>query len=162
MTSTELLAQRLTRGLELMKMTLDDFTDADMLVRPVPGANHAAWQLGHLTTSEARMVAGAGGRPIPLPGGFAERFSRKTTSADDPAAFPTKTELLDVFTSVRQASVAWVRGLTPDQLDNPAPEPIRALAPTVEHIPALMTEHAALHIGQFQVIRRRLGKRVLF
>jgi len=26
---------------------LGDFTDADLLVRSVPGSNHAAWQLGH-------------------------------------------------------------------------------------------------------------------
>lgn len=27
---------------------LDDLTDGDLLIRPVPGMNHVAWQLGHL------------------------------------------------------------------------------------------------------------------
>ena len=27
---------------------VSDFSDADLLVRPVPGANHAAWQIGNV------------------------------------------------------------------------------------------------------------------
>ena len=27
---------------------LKDMSDTDLLIRPVPGANHIAWQLGHL------------------------------------------------------------------------------------------------------------------
>ena len=35
---------------------LADLTDADLMVRPVPGSNHIAWQLGHLIQSEHQMV----------------------------------------------------------------------------------------------------------
>src|SRR5271170_7679494 len=56
MTQMELSADVLTRNLEMLRMTLADFSDADMLVRPCPGANHAAWQLGHLTAAETRMT----------------------------------------------------------------------------------------------------------
>ena len=31
---------------------LADLTDAELLIRPVPGANHIAWQLGHLLVGE--------------------------------------------------------------------------------------------------------------
>ena len=31
---------------------LSDLSDADLLVRPSPAANHLAWQLGHLISSE--------------------------------------------------------------------------------------------------------------
>ena len=37
-----------------------------------------------------------------------------------------------------------------------------APAPTYGHVAALIPEHTAMHVGQLQVIRRRLGKPVLF
>ena len=40
---------------------LSDLTDADLLVRPVPGANHIAWQLGHLIQAENWMVMAPSG-----------------------------------------------------------------------------------------------------
>jgi hypothetical protein len=56
MTPIELIADNLRRNLELLKMTLADFSDADMMVRPCPGANHALWQLGLLVNGEVSML----------------------------------------------------------------------------------------------------------
>src|SRR3954463_7131574 len=163
MTHAKMYADNLTRSLEMMKMTLADFTDADMLVRPTAGANHAAWQLGHLTASEARMVAAAAGKAEPeLPAGFAEKFKKDKAGSNDPAAFPKKADLLDAFATVRKASIGWATSLTSEQLEQPAPESIRAFCPAIGHMPGVLAEHAAMHIGQFQVIRRALGKRVFF
>ena len=163
MNQTEFLADRLTRSIDVVKRTLDDFSDADLLARPAPGANHGAWQLGHLISSEARMLTGAPGNPaVELPPGFMERFTKQTAASDDASAFPKKSELLDLFARTRTATARWVVGLTPEQLDQPAPERIRGMAPTYRHIAALIPEHTAMHVGQFQVIRRKLGKPVLF
>ena len=52
-----MLAKNLAGNFEMLKNHLSDFTDADMMVRPVPHANHAAWQVGHLLFFE-NMVAG--------------------------------------------------------------------------------------------------------
>ena len=38
------------------KMLLDGLSDADLPVRIAPAANHAAWQLGHLISSERGLV----------------------------------------------------------------------------------------------------------
>ncbi len=40
-------------------MYLADLSDEDILVRPVPGANHIAWQLGHLIHSEWNSASNA-------------------------------------------------------------------------------------------------------
>ncbi len=40
----------------LLTRYIEDLSDADLLVRPVPGANHIAWQLGHLIFSEPYLV----------------------------------------------------------------------------------------------------------
>ena len=163
MSQTEFLADRLMRSLDALKRTLDDFSDADLLVRPAPGANHAAWQIGHLIASEARMLTGAPGNPaIELPAGFMEKFTKQTATSDDAGAFPKKAELLDLFTRTRTATAKWVAALTPEQLEQPGPERLRGMAPTYRHLAALIPEHTAMHVGQFQVIRRKLGKPILF
>lgn len=162
MDTTQLVSAALNRNAELIKMTLKDFSDTDMLARPVPGANHAAWQLGHLTASEAKMVAAAAGKSPELPAGFADKFSRNTAPSDDAKAFPSKQELIETFARVRQTSVAWAKTLQAADLDRESPESIRAFAPKLGDLVTVLPEHTAMHLGQFQVIRRMLGKPVLF
>jgi hypothetical protein len=162
MNTNQTYTDSLSRNLEMLKMTLADLSDADMLVRPAPGANHAAWQLGHLATAEAKMVAGVKGVAPELPAGFAERFKKDAAKSDDAAAFPKKQELLDTLAKVRATSIEWVKTLTPEQMDQASPESIRPFCPKVGHLPGLLGEHTAMHVGQFQVLRRKLGKPVLF
>lgn len=158
----DLLAANLERNLAIVQTTLADFTEADMLVRPTPAANHAAWQLGHLIASESWFVSMAGGKPADLPAGFAERFNGKTTSVDDPAKLASKSELVALLACVRSASIAWVRGLAEADLAKPGPERIRQFAPTIGDMPLGIIVHTTMHLGQIQVIRRKLGKPVLF
>src|SRR4029078_8537321 len=67
---------------------LADLTDADLLVRPVPGANHIAWQLGHLLTGEHEMMQEAYPGSMPaLPAGFAEKYTNDTSKLDSASAF---------------------------------------------------------------------------
>jgi hypothetical protein len=162
MNTNQTFTDSLSRNFEMLKMTLADLSDGELLIRPAPGANHAAWQLGHLATAEARMVAAAKGVAPELPAGFAERFKKATSESDDAGAFPRKQELLDTFAKVRATSIEWAKTLTPEQMDQDSPETIRAFCPKVGHMPSVLAEHAAMHLGQFQVLRRKLGKPVLF
>lgn len=162
MNTNDLLVDALRRNQNIIQMTLADFTDADMLVRPADGANHAAWQLGHLAVAEVQMIGATTGKKADLPAGFAEVFTRKTSASDDAAAFPKKAELLEAFARARQASIEWAQSVSADDLDRPSPESIRAFAPRLGDLATVLSEHAAMHIGQFQVIRRKLGKPVLF
>lgn len=163
MTQIELVADMLKGNLDFLKMTLGDFSDADMLARPTPTANHAAWQLGHLAAAESGMVnsarPGAGGE---LPAGFKERFTRETSSVDDASLFPKKEELIALFSMVRASTIAWARTLTPADLDKQTDERMRQFVPTIGHMVTMMPVHVAMHIGQFQVIRRKLGKPIMF
>src|SRR5947209_19865942 len=64
---------------------LSDLSDADLLVRPAPGANHIAWQLGHLIASEQWLLTKVPGAQLPeLPAGFAEAHGKDRTKADGP------------------------------------------------------------------------------
>ncbi len=163
MTINDVLAGGLERNLAAVKMLLADFSDADMLVRPARGANHAAWQIGHLANAETSMVKAA--RPdaaAPLPAGWSDRFGKAMAASDEAANFLTKAEVLAQFEKTRAATIAWARSLSPQELAQPAPERIRHLAPTLADLAAFIPVHTTLHLGQVSVIRRVLGKPVLF
>jgi hypothetical protein len=163
MNQCELAADVLQRNLRFVTDTLADFSDADLLARPCPGANHAAWQLGHLISSETRMVNSiTPGAAAELPAGFDTKFTKETAGKDDAAFFPKKAALLDQFTKTRAATVAWAKSLTPADLEKPGPERMISRVPTVGHLLAMIGIHTTMHVGQFQVIRRKLGKPVLF
>jgi hypothetical protein len=163
MNQSELAADVISRNVEMLKMTLADFSDADMLVRPCPGANHAAWQMGHLISAETRMINMIKpGAAAELPAGFDTKFTKETNSNDDPAFFPKKAALLEQLAKTRAATAAWAKSLTQADLDKPGPERMAAMAPTIGHMVAMVSLHSTMHIGQFQVIRRKLGKPILF
>jgi hypothetical protein len=163
MTPIELIADNLQRNLGLLKMTVADFSDADMLVRPCPGANHAMWQLGHLIVSEAHMVGACRAEGAPeLPAGLADKFNGKTTSINEASAFVAKAKLLEILENVRGTTVKWVGGLKAEDLNRPGPERMKEIAPTVGHLVMLIASHQMMHLGQMQVIRRKLGKPVLY
>lgn len=163
MTQIELAADVLQRNFELLKATLSDFSDADILARPCPNANHPAWQLGHLISVEGRMLANFNpSAPSTLPMDYEKKFTKETAGNNDASFFPKKSEILDQFAKTRGAVVAWVKTLKPADLDNPTPEKYRNFVPTLGHLISFIPDHTAVHIGQFQVLRRKLGKPVLF
>jgi hypothetical protein len=163
MTTTELMVGALAGNLEMLKSHIADFTEQDMLVRPVPNANHTAWQLGHLVSAEGWMVNGVTpGAVPPPPTGFAEKFTKETSKIDDPKAFPSKTEILAAYEMTRGAVIAWAKTLTAADLDKPGPEKMRQFVPTVGSVLALLPVHTTMHLGQIQVIRRKLGRAIMF
>ena len=97
-----------------------------------------------------------------LPAGFAERFGKEKAQVNNPADFPKKDELVSQFERTRRGTIGWARALTPEDLGTPTPEKLRGWAPTVGALAIALSGHVAMHVGQFQVIRRKLGKPVLF
>jgi hypothetical protein len=162
MTLAQHLASSLRNNLGMITMSLADFSDPDTLVRPVPGANHANWQLGHLILAEHNFVSSAGGKMPALPEGFATMYSRDTSKSDDASKFLGKEKLLAAYQQVRAATAAFAESLSEQQLAAPSPEGIRRLAPTVADLMTLASLHMTMHLGQIQVIRRKLNKPVLF
>jgi hypothetical protein len=147
----------------IVQMYLGDLTDADLLVRPVPGANHIAWQLGHLLTSEHGLVEGIlpGAMPA-LPAGFAEKYTTETSKFDSPGAFHPKSVYLSVYEQQRAGTFKALEKLTDADLDKPSPEKFKDYAPTWGDVFALQGSHWLMHAGQWAVTRRKLGKKPLF
>jgi uncharacterized damage-inducible protein DinB len=142
---------------------LNDLSDAELLVRPVPGANHIAWQLGHLIASEHDLVSMiAPGMMPPLPDGFKERHKKEHSKLDDPQHFFKKEEYVRLLKQQREGTLAVLARQSDSDLDKPAPEPLRGLLRTVGEVFVLLGSHPMMHAGQWAVTRRKLGRPPLF
>ncbi len=157
--TTDLIALHLGWNLEIAQMTLADMSDAELVQRPSPTANHALWQLGHVVVSEAKELAALVPGVTASPESFASRFTRETQGLNATADFPSKDEILAELTRVRTAVIAGVKQLTDEQLNQPSPVP---WAKSVGQLLLALSEHLTMHIGQIQVLRRKLGKPILF
>jgi hypothetical protein len=141
---------------------VQDLTDADLMLRPVPGMNHIAWQLGHLITSTNEML-GMLQQPVPdLPAGFKESHSKEMSTCDDAAKFAKKDVYLDLSAKMKDASLAALDAIPESKLDEASPEPMREYAPTVASVLAISGNHWLMHAGQFVAVRRKLGKTPIF
>src|SRR5690349_13077392 len=76
---------------------LADLESNDLLMRPVPGANHIAWQLGHLISAERFVVEKAvPGTMDALPEGFVDRHKKVAAPSDSASDFLSKDEYLQL------------------------------------------------------------------
>lgn len=164
MKATQVLETALNSTQHLTAQYLSDLSDADLLVRPVPGANHIAWQLGHVIASEVSLVRSQ----LPnaaypeLPAGFAEQHKQDKAGQESPKGFLNKQQYLDLFNRVREATKAAVSKLSDADLDRPSTGNMASFAPTLGAFLMLVSNHVLMHSGQFSVVRRKLGKPVLF
>ena len=162
MTGCEAIRAALEATKANLPMYVGDFSDADLLVRPVPAANHAAWQIGNVIGGDIYFIAS----DLPdtaypeLPPGFIDLHGSKGATKDE--GFLTKAEYLALFDKVRGATIAALGKLTDADLDRPATGPGKAFAPTLGMLFIMTSNHTLMHAGQFTVIRRKLGKPVLF
>lgn len=140
---------------------LSDFTDQELLVRPLPGMNHIAWQLGHLICSERTMLTRLG-CPMPdLPPGFPEWYTAQTARSDDPELFQTKAEYFALWATIRAATLTALEAVAEAELAEPTPESMHRYATTVAGAFRHVGTHELMHAGQYPAVRRRLGKPVL-
>jgi hypothetical protein len=163
MTGKEAIKSALHSTMGMYSMYLSDLSDADLLVRPVPAANHTAWQLGHLIASEASMAGILPGAAYPsLPPGFKEQHDKATAAVEPPKGFLKKDEYLRLFGQVREITLAAVDKLTDADLDKPTMGMMAKWAPTLGALLLLTSNHVLMHLGQVTTVRRKLGKPVLF
>lgn len=163
MTGKEAVKAVLTSTKNWLNMYVSDLSDADILVRPAPGANHIAWQLGQLIEAEAMMGDQIGKDVYPaLPGHFNKTYGKELAGVDTASKFLKKAEYVDLFNKVRDATLTAVEKMSDVDLDKPLTGEMAQWAPTVGALLLLTGDHTMMHAGQFTVVRRKLGKPVLF
>ena len=161
MTAKKVLGNVIEFARGVTDIYLSDFTDEDLLVRPLPNMNHAAWQLGHLLCSERSMMTAIGVAMPELPPGFADNYTDETCRSDDPKLFAGKTECFSLRDTSREAVLNGLEAMSEERMAEPSPESARMYAGTVAGVFRHIGTHELMHVGQFVAIRRKLGKPVL-
>lgn len=159
MNTREAIQLTIDMGDVVAMMYLGDLTDADLMTRPHPGCNHINWQVGHLILSEHQLINKVAPDAMPaLPAGFAEKYSKETTSSNDASAFATKDELLQAYRQQRAATLAELNKLNDEDFSKTTGVDY---APTVGAMFALQGSHWLMHAGQWVIVRRAVGRPVL-
>src|SRR5262245_13288414 len=115
MTAKDVVRTSLELDARLLGMLLADLSDTDLLVRPVPSANHIAWQLGHYLVAETGLQAGVGGPAYELPAGFAQQHNKEAAARD--SGFPSKEEYLRLAGEIRAATLTVLDRLSDADLE---------------------------------------------
>ena len=150
-------------GQNLVETYIKDLSDADLLVRAVPGTNHIAWQLGHLIAAENAMLEAVRPGSMPkLPAGFRERHSKEKAKSDDAKDFLTKDQYLKLFKEQRSATLKVLESMSEADFDGPVPEPLSQYLRNVGDVFSMQGTHWVMHAGQWALIRRKLGHPPLF
>ena len=127
MRSTDVLIDGLTRVSENVHAVLDGITADQLTFRPAAEANTIAWLIWHLTRAQDAQIAGvAGTDEVWTASGFYDRFklpfpasaSGYSQSADEVGQVVVEPGLLaEYYDATHEASVAYLRGLSDDDLD---------------------------------------------
>lgn len=141
---------------------LADLSDPDLLDRPVPGANHIAWQLGHLIKSEqALLKAIPGAAGIELPADWDEQHSKEKSQSESTSGFRTKAEYLDLYKKSRANGRKQLEHFDEANFSKATEGRLASIAPSILALWVLIANHPMMHVGQFVVMRRKLGKPVV-
>jgi hypothetical protein len=164
MTAIEVLVASLESTKGLLAWYIADLSDVELLIRPTEGANHLAWQLGHIIESEQNLVRGQlpNVRYPALPAGFAKAHSKETATSDNAAGFAKKADYMELFNATRNVTIETVRSLSVADLERGTVGEVSNYAAKMMNLFLLLSEHTLMHAGQFSVVRRKLGKPVLF
>jgi len=161
MNTHQTLQQALEFSTYVVLAYIDDLTDDELLTRPGTGCNHLAWQLGHVLASGYSLLNLIKEGSVKTPFDLEGKYTKETSSLDDPASFLTKQAYRDHFQALNAKILETLGTLSDEDFDLPAPERIRSLCPTLGSVAILMVQHPMMHAGQFVPVRRQLGKPVI-
>ena len=163
MNAKDVIKANIQGGQMLLGALSEDLTDDELFIRPAGVANHMAYQLGHLISSERHMIEGVcPGSSPELPAGFDKAHSKENAESESRDGFLSKSEYLALYQKQRDATLKALASQSDADLDKPGPEAMRQICPTVGSVFALQSFHQAWHMGQLTVLRRQLGKPVVF
>jgi uncharacterized damage-inducible protein DinB len=151
------IAFAITSSQRMLDGFIADLSPAEMLHRPVPKANCAAWIVGHLILTDRRVLGRAGVKDLPaLPEGFEQRYAR-----DEHAPFAGDygdvSVLRPLWNRHREMLAQTAGGMSGEQLTQALEQPHPRFKTAGEML-LFMALHATMHAGQISTIRRSLGR----
>jgi hypothetical protein len=145
----------------MLNLMTSDLQGSEWDHRAAPGANCAAWLVGHLILVERRALGHAGVTELPeLPAGFETTFGREA-DAVLAKTFGDSSNLIPTFNKHRDLLIAAVAKLPASKIAESLPKPSARFSTFGEFF-AFMGLHVTMHAGQISTIRRSLGRPALF
>lgn len=137
---------------------IEGLTHNDSLISPAPGGNCLNWVVGHLVSTNERLLEVLGQPPV-LGKDSLRRYDRGSAELHDPAeALPLDT-LLAAWDRQWAGIDAGLSAIAPEKLDAPAPfSPRNKVDETVLSLLTIVMFHQAYHAGQAGLLRRIAGR----
>lgn len=157
MTPNDVLAAGYRMSGRLLHRMVDDLTPEEWARQPVPGANSAAWVIGHLALTLRNGLRRMRAPDVPdFPADLEEKFKTTKQPAGEQTGYGDPKALLAVFDACLERFMALVRTLPADALTAAAEGP----PPATNRAEAIQfgALHIAMHTGQLSTLRRSLGK----
>jgi DinB superfamily len=158
MTPNDLLAAGYRMSAAFVHRMLDDLTPEEFECQPLPGANCAAWVVGHLALTLRNTLRRLGATDLPtMSDEVVSRLKTTRAPAGEQGGYGDPKALLAAFDACIERLQAAVRILPESALDAASDIPIPFPNNRGEAI-LFGAFHIMLHAGQLSKIRRSLGK----
>jgi uncharacterized damage-inducible protein DinB len=158
MTPNDVLAGGYRMAAALFHRMVDDLTPEEFNRQPVPGANSAAWVVGHLALVLRNSARRTGATDLPdIPDDVAAKLKATRQPAGEQGGYGDPKALLAVFDTSVERLIAATRKLPAEALTAASDIPVPLATNRAEAI-QFGALHIALHTGQLSTIRRSLGK----
>ena len=144
----------------LIHRMVDDLSLVEFMHQPCPGANSAAWIVGHLAVTLQRTSVRLGVDDENLTGfspGVLQLLATTGKPAGDQSDIMIAKDLLAVFDEYIEAVIAAVKRLPAEKLAAPPSMPGPFATNFADGV-LFGSLHIAMHSGQLSTIRRSLGK----
>lgn len=154
----EILLRTAQINLGYAKALLRDVPDEDLCIVPSPGMNHPAWIVGHIAMA-CDTITGLLEKPTLTDDAWRGLFGSGSEAVAERERYPSKEVLLGTFAATMQAASDALRVAPAELLDRELPKPeFRKIMPTIGIAAAnILSNHAALHLGQLSAWRRLRG-----
>ena len=158
MIANDLLANAYTTAQKLLHVMIDDLTPEEFTRQPVPGANCAAWVVGHLALTIRHNLRRMGAADVPdLPPGLEDKFKATKQAAGVQTGFGDPKALVAAFDTCLERFVQVIRELPAEALAGP-PDFRGPFATNRAEAIQFGALHVTMHAGQLSTVRRSLGK----
>jgi uncharacterized damage-inducible protein DinB len=161
MTDLERALEQIAFARGYTQRLLNALDPADWFRIPPAGVSHVAWQVGHLTNAQYRLVLLRlrGEQPADkelFPEEFPRLFGINSKPEPDPALYPSADTIRAVFDRVHARVLEEVARCDPATLDQPI-NPPQSQAKTKLAVLFWCAAHEMVHAGQIGLLRRQLG-----
>jgi hypothetical protein len=144
-------------GLMIHRVT-DDLTPAEFGHQPVPGANSAAWVVGHLAMTLRRTADRLGATDLPaVDPNLTAKLATTKKPAGEQSGLGDPVALVKLFDACLEKVIAAVRAIPAETLAGPPSVPGPFATNSAEGL-LFGALHIVMHSGQLSTVRRSLGK----